>query len=277
MKGALYQNERGHARKSAAGVVPTVAFAGSARVPPPSFSSGHQGHIYRALARRFILTRVVIEEDGWPQRLSDFPEGGEFDAILWRVRSQELIHRPPFDWEGYPGPRIMLDHDTCRSYMQIAPGSDTLGMWPPMIHRQGFDLVLVSGKRVCELLRADGVPAVWMPKAYAADWLFDTGTDRGGIGYYGTPYPACGRCWITSTGPRSRIPVSVPRNELNDQLNRYLGVVICNMGVPLEGGAKSTGTSPKGRTDSHSHRKPCSKTSKSPPPEPPPSAIPPPS
>ena len=132
----------------------------------------------------------MVVEDGWPQRLSDFPEGGEFDAILWQVKGRLLRDRPPFDWEGYPGPRIMLAHDTCRSYMQIAPGSDTLGMWPPMIHRQGFDLVLVSGKRVCELLRADGVPAVWMPKAYAADWLFDTGTDRGGIGYYGTPYPA---------------------------------------------------------------------------------------
>jgi hypothetical protein len=36
---------------------------------------------------------------------------------------------------------------------------------------------LASGKRVCELLRADGVPAVWMPKAYALDWLFDTGAD----------------------------------------------------------------------------------------------------
>ena len=48
----------------------------------------------------------------------------------------------------------------------------------------------MSGKRVCELLRNDGVPAVWMPKAYAANWLFDTGADRQGIGYYGTLYPA---------------------------------------------------------------------------------------
>lgn len=198
---------------------------------------GHQGHIYRALARRFILTRVVVEEDGWPQRLSNLPEGGEFDAILWRIRSQELRNRPPFDWQGYPGPRIMLDHDTCRSYMQIAPGSDTLGMWPPMIHRQEFDLVLVSGKRVCELLRNDGVPAVWMPKAYAADWLFDTGADRAGIGYYGSPYPA--RRAMLDHLDRSSVAVrrfQCPESELNDQLNRCLGVVICNMGVPIESG-----------------------------------------
>jgi hypothetical protein len=196
---------------------------------------GHQGHVYDALARRFALTLVVIEEDGWPQRLSDLPEGGEFDAILWQVKGRLLRDRSPFDWQTYSGPRIMLAHDTYRSYMQIASGSDTLGMWPPMIHRQGFDLVLVSGKRVCELLRDDGVPAVWMPKAYAVDWLFDTGADREGIGYYGSLYPA--RRAMLDHLDRSSVTVrrfQCPESELNDHLNRCLGVVICNMGVPLE-------------------------------------------
>jgi hypothetical protein len=55
--------------------------------------AGHQGHIYDALGRQFILTRVAVEEDGWPQRLSDLPDGGEFDAIRWRVKSQKLRHR----------------------------------------------------------------------------------------------------------------------------------------------------------------------------------------
>lgn len=199
---------------------------------------GHQGHVYDALARRFALTLVVVE-DGWPQRLSDLPEGGEFDAILWQVKGRLLRHRPPFDWEAYPGPRIMLAHDTYRSYMQLVAGSATLGMWPPMVHRQGLTLVLVSGKRLCELLRNDGVPAVWMPKAYAADWLFDTGADRRGIGYYGALYPA--RQTMLDHLDRSSVEVrrfQCPASELNDQLNRFLSVVICNMGVPLEGGAE---------------------------------------
>jgi Glycosyl transferases group 1 len=200
---------------------------------------GHQGHVYHALARRFILTQVVVEEDGWPQRLSDFPEGGEFDAILWRVRFRELRHRPPFDWQAYPGPRIMLDHDTCRNYPDLWPkswNSDFHGAWPPVIRHQGFDLVLASGKRVCELLRDDGVPAVWMPKAYAANWLFDTGADRQGIGYYGALYPA--RRAMLSHLDRSSVAVrrfQCPASDLNDHLNRCLGVIICNMGGPLEG------------------------------------------
>jgi hypothetical protein len=198
---------------------------------------GHQGHVYHALARRFTLTQVVVEEDGWPQRLSDLPEGGEFDAILWRVRFRELRHRTLFDWEAYPGPRIMLDHDTYRNYPDLWPeswNSDFHGAWPPVIRHQGFDLVLVSGKRVCELLRNDGVPAVWMPKAYAAGWLYATGADRQGIGYYGAPYPA--RRAMLDNLDRSSVAVrrfQCPESQLNDHLNRYLGVVICNMGGSL--------------------------------------------
>lgn len=196
---------------------------------------GHQGHLYDALARRFSLTRIVVEE-GWPQRLSDLPHRGQFHAIIWRVRCRELIHRPPFDWESYPGPRVMLDHDTCRNYPELWPESARHGAWPPVVRRQGFDLVLVSGKRVCALLRDDGVPAVWMPKAYEAGWLFDTGAERQGIGYYGFVYSA--RCAMLDYLGRARIAVrrfQCPEGELNDRLNRCLGVVICNMGAVHDG------------------------------------------
>jgi hypothetical protein len=199
---------------------------------------GHQGHVYHALARRFILTQVVVEENGWPQRLSDLPEGGEFDALLWRARFRELRHRPPFNRQAYSRPRIMLDHDTYRNYPDLWPeswNSDFHGAWPPVIRRQGFDLVLVSGKRVCALLRDDGVPAVWMPTAYAADWLFDTGVDRQRIGYYGALYPA--RRAMLRHLDRSSVAVrrfQCTASDLNDQLNRCLGAIICNMGGPIE-------------------------------------------
>lgn len=197
---------------------------------------GHQGHIYDALARRVLLTLVVVEEKGWPQRLSDLPDGGKFDVVIWRVRLRLLVHRPVFDWESYPGLRVMLDHDTCRNYPELWPESLVRGAWPPVVRRQRFDLVLVSGKRVCQLLRDDGVPAVWMPKAYEARWLFDKGEQRQGVGYYGSLYPAR-RAMLQHL---ERAPTAVrlfrcPERELNDHLNRYLGVVICNMGAVPDG------------------------------------------
>lgn len=193
---------------------------------------GHQGHLYTALARRFAVTRVVVEDVGWPERLSELPERGDFDAIVWRVRFRELRHRPPFDWESYSGPRIMIDHDICRNYPRLWPEAAVPGGWPPVIRRQRFDLVLVSGKQVCELLGEEGVPAVWMPKAYDTGWLFDTGALRQGIGHYGAPYRA--RQLMSCHLRRSGVAVhrfQCPDSELNDHLNRRLGVVICNMGA----------------------------------------------
>ncbi len=202
---------------------------------------GHQGHIYDALARRFPLTRVVVEETGWPQRLADLPGGGEFDAIVWRVKLKLLRDQPPFDWQSYRGLRVMLDHDLYRNYPGLWPRSVNYhGAWPPVIQRQGFDLVLVSGKRVCELLRDEGVPAIWMPKAYEAGWLFDKGTQRRGLAYYGSLYSA--REAMLDHLDRSPIAVhrfTCPESALNDKLNHYLGVVICNMGM-LRGGSGRT-------------------------------------
>ncbi len=70
-----------------------------------------------------------------------------------------------------------------------------------------------------------------MPKAYEASWLFDKGVQRQGIGYYGSLYSA--RHAMLAHLDRSPIAVrrfKRPENELNDHLNRCLGVVICDMG-----------------------------------------------
>jgi glycosyl transferase family 1 len=189
-----------------------------------------QGRYHDALGRRFRLTRVVVEEDGWPERLSDLPDGGEFDAVIWRVRFRELSQRS-FDWGSFQGFRIMIDNDTFKNYYELWPESGDVGAYTPVIRNWKFDLVCASGKRPAELLRQDGLPAVWIPKAYDAAAFFDGGSDREGAAHFGAMYRAR-RKMLHRLG-RSGVEVEHFRCEpleLNDYLNRYLAIVICNMG-----------------------------------------------
>jgi len=82
----------------------------------------------------------------------------------------------------------------------------------------------------------EGVNAYWLPKAYDETRLYDKGKERAGIGYFGAMYSA--RRIVVDYLSRSGTKIKAFKcqdHELNDMLNKYLGCLICNLGVNLLG------------------------------------------
>lgn len=202
---------------------------------------GHRDHLgpvrrgfYDALTEAFDL-RVYFVEDGWPTNIAKLREAEGADACIWFVRYRLLQQAPAVDWTGFAGRRVMYDLDTNANYHDLGRRS-YYGTWPGEFRRHGFDTLLSTGKRVSELLREDGVNAVWFPKAYDLQRLFDLGRPRSGICTFGQPYPS--RRAMLSHVKRRRIPVErfSSRTELNEYLNKYQACLICNLGGSVRGG-----------------------------------------
>jgi hypothetical protein len=105
-----------------------------------------------------------------------------------------------------------------------------------VFHRDGFHVMVSTGKRTTELLRACGVDAEWVPKGYTASRFRDTGGARRGLCTYGRAWPSRRAMvhHLTRHGI-GLVDASGPFETLNDRLNRHAGAVICNMvgEVPL--------------------------------------------
>ncbi len=195
----------------------------------------HNRAMYDAMARRFDLA-VRFVDDGWPQHLDDLAVAGadprSYDAVLFEVKFRYFRERPPFQWAGYEGARIMLEFDACQNYTALIT-RQYLGQWPSVFRANEFDVMACTGGLVSEMLREDGVHAEWIPKGYDSARLYDLGGERGeGFGYFGNLYPA--RRLMLDRLRRGGIPVDrvrCPFEELNAQLNRFDAGVICNMVV----------------------------------------------
>jgi glycosyl transferase family 1 len=159
-----------------------------------------------------------------------------YDAIVVFVRFRFLRDRPPIDWRGFTGRRVLLEHDAVHNYSRMA-GDSLVGTWPPEVERQGFDLMIASGREVAERLAADGIPAVWVPKGYDERSFYDTGGARRGICHFGKRYAA--RAAMLRHLRRAGVSVShvaAPPDRLNAALNRFESCLVCNMeGTPAFG------------------------------------------
>jgi hypothetical protein len=188
--------------------------------------------IVDALDRRFDLALHFVDR-GWPERIEDVPEHDSYDAVIFEVKFRALMQRTPFDWGRYAGARIMLDLDAFQSYSPMIT-RQYLGTWPGVFRANGFHVLVCTGATVRDRLLEDGVHAVWMPKAYDGPRLYDTGDhDRSERpGYFGWPY--AGRRLMLQRLERAGIEyesIRCPYAELNAHLNRFRGIVICNMEV----------------------------------------------
>ena len=196
---------------------------------------GHRDHLtkgttapfYAGLASAFDL-RLTFVEDGWPTSIADVDGHEEAAICLWFVRFRLLRDRPPFDWGDFGGRRVMYDFDTNANYHFLSV-AEHRGEWPVVFRRQGFDTLVSTGKAVSELLRDDDVHAVWLPKGYDPGRLHPLGRSRAGLCEYGQSYPS--RKAMRSHLARAGVPFTrfSDHDGLNDQLNRYLGCLICNL------------------------------------------------
>lgn len=186
--------------------------------------------LYEALKKRFRL-RIMCIEDGWPARAGDVSGyDKDYVAWIWHVPFRHLMLKPAFDWGDYRGLRLMLDFDVQQNYSAFDASGAYLGKWPEVFRRNGFHLLISSGRLVRDLMIVDGVPTCWLPKAYSPSRLFDLGRERRGVCHFGAPYLS--RQAMLGHLRTRNVRLSTFHcifEELNDRLNRYLACVICNM------------------------------------------------
>ncbi len=201
---------------------------------------GHRYHlqkgmkgVYDALDKRFCLKKVFVD-DGWPLKISDIHGYNEYTACIWFVRFRELMQKPDIDWCDYKGKKIMYDWDVHANYHKMI-GDKYLGLWPDVFRRNGFHLLLTTGKECKNLLEKDDIPAYWLPKAYDKSLFSDLDRDRRGISHFGNIYLA--RRAMMGYLQNKKVEFTYFRclhRELNTELNKYLGCLVCNMSVTFD-------------------------------------------
>ncbi len=188
---------------------------------------GQDAALRRALARHLSIEEYVV--DGrWPDSAGMLGGLKAFDAVIWFTRFRELRRRPAFDWAGYEGLRLMYDWDACQDFSRIA-GGRYLGQWAEVFRRHRFDVLVCTGRRTRDHLRAQGVDAEWIPKAADHEVFRDLGLNREGLCTFGAPYPS--RVVVVDQLRRAGVVVegvSAPPVELNAALNQHAGCLICN-------------------------------------------------
>ena len=192
---------------------------------------GEDGPIRRALAQHLSVDEYIVDEH-WPDSAVAFDELSRYQAVIWFTRFRQLRHRPPFDWAGYDGLRLMYDWDAFFDFSTMA-SKDYLGQWAEVFRRHQFDVLVCTGQRTRDNLRTQGVDAEWIPKA-AGEEFRDLGLVREGLCTFGAEYPS--RQVVLSHLRRSGLAVSrlsAPPKELNVGLNRHVGCIITNAELRL--------------------------------------------
>lgn len=191
---------------------------------------------YDALKKRFDL-RILFVEDCWPTSIEEISDYEKYDACIWFVRFRELINKPAFNWKDFKGFRVMYDEDANQNFHLLGDKGLYLGKWPVVYNRQEFHMMICTGRQTRDALISEGVHAYWLPKAYDPSRLFDKEIERKGIGYFGELYAS--RKAMLHFLKRNNLQFRYFRcsyQELNNELNKYIGCLICNMGGKIKPG-----------------------------------------
>lgn len=191
---------------------------------------------YDALHKRFDL-HVLFVDDYWPSSMEDIDDYRDYDACIWYVRFRELMDKPAFNWKDFFGLRVMYDEDVNQNFHLMGDESQYLGKWPVVYKQQEFHMLICTGRQTRDALITEGVQAYWLPKAYDPTRLFDKNIERKGIGYFGKLYSS--RKAMLHYLKRNNIKFSYfhcSDHELNDELNKYIGCLICNMAGKVKPG-----------------------------------------
>jgi hypothetical protein len=159
------------------------------------------------------------------------------DAVLVWVRFRLRLEGVAFDWAGFDGARVWMEQDAWMNFDRSSPYYDA---FPRVFRRDGFDLMISTGKNTCNRLEEEGVVATWIPKGFSGGTFFDLGNvERSGWCTFGTPWHSR-RAMVHRVRRRgmSLTDCSGPFSEMNERLNQYSGALVCNkLGAPPFGKA----------------------------------------
>lgn len=177
----------------------------------------------------------LLGDDGFLDRYEidnswTFPSLAEYSAVILFVRFTELIERSSIPWGEFSGLRVLLDQDSFQDFTTWYGPNPLNGKWSWALRHYGFDLLICSGARSAEYFNERGIRAAVLHKAYNASLFSPLRQPRAGLCHYGSPYLARRRMIRRLSTAKIQVDrVSAPYELLNETLNAYAGVVICNM------------------------------------------------
>ena len=181
------------------------------------------------------LTELIIVEwesmNGGSTRNAAEEAGVDLDSVdvcMVYIRFRFLLETSPWDWTGFDGLRVWMEHDAWGNYSEAHP--QWQGSFPDVYQRDRFHLMITTGRRTAELLHHDGVDARWMPKGYSAGNFRELNLPRTGVCTFGMLWPSR-RAMISRLRRRGidLVDASGPFSTLNDRLNAHAAAVVCNM------------------------------------------------
>ncbi|MDP9178583.1 MAG: glycosyltransferase [Gemmatimonadota bacterium] len=188
-----------------------------------------QSRPFREALHRHFEIREHHVEDGWPTSVADFRDYNDFDVIAWFVRFRLLSIQHGFDWRDFSGRRVWVTWDAHQDFARMTSG-ELYGLWPDVFRRMKFQTLVCTGRRTADHFGGLGIDSAFIPKAFPGGKFSDLGLGRSGYGFYGTHYHS--RAAMLDYLRHHRVPVEtlkVPFDALNRELNRYAGIVTCNL------------------------------------------------
>lgn len=175
--------------------------------------------------RSELAADVHYVENGWT-----LPALADYDVVIVFVRFAELAAGQRVEWGDFQGLRVLMDHDSFQDYGGW-PGSPYEGRWTEILHRDAFDLIVVSGMKSRQHFESRGFRAEVVYKGYSPVDFHDLRLHRSGLGHFGSLYPARQKMLRTlKRHGHHVVQVAAPYSALNWELNQLTAVLVCNLG-----------------------------------------------
>lgn len=204
----------------------------------------HPSHILHALVialrhefPRSVVFRAQNDHADLAERLSR--QRADFDLVILLVRFTDL--QPIPDAIASTGlPVVMIEHD---AHFNYNPTHAICGQLSEFLAKSRIDLLVVTGRRSCELLRAEGQETIYLPKAAPASFLARSNQPAWPYCAFGSvrhaAYARRAALFDEITRPAYWTPpgrptlhvLKFPFTDMADLLSRYSAAVICDLGL----------------------------------------------
>lgn len=161
-----------------------------------------------------------------------------FDCVIVFRRRRNLETETELEqqasWHRPAGLRVMLDFDAFHDFTTW--GGDA-GSVERVLKAHRFDALACSGMSSVDHFTDLGFDTILIHKAYEPTRFFDLDKERHGYCTFGSPYRS--RLAMVARLHAGRVPFGqfqCPYDDLNSELNRYLGLLTTVQGATVRGG-----------------------------------------